>query len=133
MFWMWVIALIGAASAFVESTLAQIYKRKSSEGSYGGPAYYIETALKCKPFAIAFSILLIITYGCGFNMLASYNLQATFSGYRFYDPKITPWIIGLLVAFAVAYCLFGGGKRVVKVTTWLVPIMGIAHILRCGT
>ena len=128
-FWMWVIAIIGGASAFVESTLAQIYKRRGAEGSYGGPAYYIETALKCKPLAIVFSILLIITYGCGFNMLASYNLQSTFSSYGFYNEKYTPWIIGAVIALAVGYCLFGGGRRVLKITGVLVPVMGIAYIL----
>ena len=83
MFWMWVIAIIGSASAFVESTLAQIYKKKGAEGSFGGPAYYIEAALKSRPLAIAFTIFLILTYGIGFNMLASYNLQSTFSSYSF--------------------------------------------------
>lgn len=128
-FWMWIIAVIGSASAFVESTLAQIYKRKGSDGCYGGPAYYIESALNNKPLAIMFSILLIITYGFGFNMLASYNLQSTFSSYDFYNTKTSPWIIGLIVAIIVGYCLFGGGKRVVKVTSTLVPIMGVAYIL----
>ena len=87
-FWMWVIALIGGASAFIESTLAQIYKKRGPDGSYGGPAYYIETALGWRPLAIVFSILLILTYGFGFNMLASYNLQSTFSTYSFYNPKV---------------------------------------------
>ena len=128
-FWMWIIAIVGSASAFIESTLAQIYKRKGPDGSYGGPAYYIETALHSKPIAIVFSILLIITYGFGFNMLASYNLQSTFSGYSFYDGEKTPWIIGLIVAVVVGYCLFGGGKRVIKVTSILVPFMGVAYIL----
>ena len=128
-FWMWVIAIIGSASAFVESTLAQIYKRKGDDGSYGGPAYYIEGALHNKPLAIIFSILLIVTYGFGFNMLASYNLQSTFSSYSFYRPEETPWTIGLIVALAVGYCLFGGGKRVLKVTSTLVPLMGVAYIL----
>lgn len=128
-FWMWVIAIIGAASAFVESTLAQIYKKRGPEGSYGGPAYYIETALGCRPLAILFSILLIVTYGFGFNMLASYNLQSTFSSYGFYDPAVSPWLIGLILAVLVGYCLFGGGKRVIKVTSWFVPIMGISYIL----
>ena len=128
-FWMWVIAIIGSASAFFESTLAQIYKRKGPDGSYGGPAYYIESALHSKPLAIVFSILLIITYGFGFNMLASYNLQSTFSGYSFYDADKTPWIIGLVVAIVVGYCLFGGGKRVIKVTSTLVPFMGVAYII----
>ena len=128
-FWMWLIAIIGSATAFVESTLAQIYKKKGPDGSYGGPAYYIQTALKCKPLAIIFSVFLILTYGFGFNMLASYNLQSTFSSYGFYDEKITPWIIGLILAVIVGYCLMGGGSRVVKVTSFLVPIMGVAYIL----
>ena len=128
-FWMWVIAIIGSASAFVESTLAQIYKRKGEDGCYGGPAYYIETALKNRPLAIIFSVLLVLTYGFGFNMLASYNLQSTFSSYSFYDIKTTPWIIGLVIAVLVGYCLLGGGKRVIKATSFLVPVMGVAYIL----
>jgi len=128
-FWMWVIALIGCASAFVESTLAQIYKKRGPSGSYGGPAYYIETALKCRPLAIVFSILLIFTYGIGFNMLASFNLQDTFQPYSFYSPTVTPWIVGLIVSGLVAFCLFGGGSRLIKVTNLIVPFMGIAYIL----
>lgn len=128
-FWMWVFALLGAASAFVESTLAQIYKRKGPDGCYGGPAYYIEGALLNRPLAIIFSVLLVITYGVGFNMLASYNLQSTFSGYSFYNESITPWIIGGIVAALVAFCLFGGGKRIIKATSWIVPIIGVAYIL----
>ena len=73
-FWMWVIAIIGGASAFVESTLGQIYKKKGADGCYGGPAYYIENGLGLRSLAMIFSILLILTYGVGFNMLASYNL-----------------------------------------------------------
>lgn len=128
-FWMWIIALIGGASAFVESTLAQIYKKKGENGCYGGPAYYIEGGLKSRPLAIVFSVLLILTYGVGFNMLASYNLQSTFSTFKFYDKNTTPWIIGLVVAILVGYCLLGGGKRIVKVTGILVPFMGVAYIL----
>lgn len=127
-FWMWIIAIIGSASAFVESTLAQIYKKKGPDGCYGGPAYYIQTALKNKPLAIIFTIFLILTYGFGFNMLASYNLQSTFSKYSFYNVETTPWIIGLIIAIIVGYCLLGGGSRVIKVTTLLVPVMGVAYI-----
>ena len=128
MFWMWVIAIIGAASAFVESTLAQIYKKRGNGESYGGPAYYIEAACGKRMLAVLFSVLLIVTYGIGFNMLASYNLQSTFSSYGFYNKEITPWIIGGITAFAVAFCLFGGGKRIIKVTTTTVPVMGVAYI-----
>ncbi len=128
-FWMWIIAIIGSASALIESTLAQIYKKKGPDGCYGGPAYYIEQALHCRPLAVVFSVFLILTYGFGFNMLASYNLQSTFSSYSFYDAKTTPWIIGFIIAFIVGYCLIGGGKRVVKVTSFLVPVMGVAYIV----
>ncbi len=129
MFWMWVIALIGAASAFVESTLAQIYKKRGPNGSYGGPAHYIEAALGNRALAVVFTVCLILTYGIGFNMLASYNLQSTFASYAFYDEAVSPWVIGLILAALVAYCLFGGGKRIVKATTLIVPIMGISYIL----
>ncbi|MBQ9066388.1 MAG: alanine:cation symporter family protein, partial [Clostridia bacterium] len=78
-FWMWVLAVLGAASAFVETTLAQIYKRKGKDGScFGGPAYYIEGALHSKVFAVLFTVFLILTYGFGFQLLCSYNVQTTF-------------------------------------------------------
>lgn len=128
-FWMWIIAIIGAASAFVESTLAQIYKKRGKNGCYGGPAYYIQAATKRKGLAIVFAVFLILTYGVGFNMLASYNLQSTFSSYSFYNETYTPWIIGAVIAGLVCFCLLGGGKRLVSVTSFLVPIMGALYIL----
>ncbi len=128
-FWMWLIAVIGSASAFIESTLAQIYKKKGPDGSYGGPAYYIEATMKNRVLAIVFAVFLIITYGIGFNMLASYNLQSTFSAYDFYNPQVTPWIIGVILAGIVAFCLFGGGSRIIKATSFIVPFIGVAYIL----
>ena len=130
-FWMWLIALLGGATAFTESTLAQIYKRRNPETgeSYGGPAYYIEAALHSRPLAVLFALSLIATYAGGFNMLCSYNLQSTFSGYSFYDPETTPWIIGAILALLVGYCVMGGGKRIVKVTSTLVPFMGGLYVL----
>ena len=129
-FWMWIIAILGSASALAESTLAQIYKKKGKDGEcYGGPAYYIEAALHCRPLAIVFCISMIATYAFGFNMLASYNLQSTFSGFSFYDTKWTPWIIGGILALITGWCLLGGGSRIVKVTSTLVPAMGVAYIL----
>ena len=128
-FWMWLIALIGGASAFVESTLAQIYKRKNPDGSsYGGPSYYMETALKQRWLGIIFAILVILTYAVGYNALASYNLQSTFAGFAFYDAKTTPIVIGVILAVLFALCVLGGAKKLVKVTSYLVPIMGVLYI-----
>ena len=131
-FWMWVTAILGGASAFVESTLAQVYKKKDPEGgSYGGPAYYIEAALHNRPLAIVFVVALIITYAVGYNMLAAYNLQSSFSGFGFYqaNPKATAAIIGAVIAAVFLYTMLGGGKRLVKVTGTLVPIMGVLYVL----
>lgn len=127
-FWMWVIALIGGASAFIESTLAQIYKKRGEHGSYGGPAYYIEAALNSRALAVVFAAALIMTYGVGFNMLCAYNLQSTFAAYSFYVPETTPWIIGAVLAVMVGYCLMGGARRVIKATSTLVPLMGMIYI-----
>lgn len=129
-FWMWLIALVGGASAFIESTLAQIYKRRNDQGnSYGGPAYYIETAMKNRTLGVIFAISLILTYAGGFNMLASFNLQSTFAVYSFYDANTTPWVIGAILAVLVGYCVFGGGRRIIQVTSWMVPVMGTIYIL----
>lgn len=128
-FWMWVTAFLGGASAFVESTLAQIYKKKDDEGgSYGGPAYYIEAALHSRVLAVIFAIALIFTYGVGYNMLASYNLQSAFAGFSFYN-ETTPAIIGGVIALISLYCLLGGGKRIVKITGVCVPVMGVLYVL----
>ena len=129
-FWMWVMCIIGASSAFIESTLAQIYKRKDEKGQfYGGPAYYIEQGLKKPKIAILFCIFLISTYAVGFNLLCSYNLQSTFMDYSFYNPAITPVTVGAALAAITGYCLLGGGKRIVKVTGTVVPIMGVSYVI----
>ena len=129
-FWMWLIAIVGMASAFIESTLAQVYKRRYSDGtSYGGPAYYIEAALGSRPLAIVFAVSMLLTYAGGFNMLASYNLQSTFSAYSFYNPTVTPWVIGGILALVIFYCLVGGGKRIVSLSSTIVPFMGGIYIL----
>ncbi|MBQ9973767.1 MAG: alanine:cation symporter family protein [Oscillospiraceae bacterium] len=130
LFWMWIIALLGGASAFVESTLAQIYKRRSPDGtSYGGPSYYMETALKQRWLGLVFAVIIILTYAVGYNALASYNLQSAFAGFRFYRPEVTPVLIGVVLAVLFALCVMGGGKRLTHVTQVLVPVMGIAYVV----
>lgn len=129
-FWMWMTAILGGASAFVESTLAQIYKRRAPDGScYGGPSYYMETALRKRWLGVIFAVIIILTYAVGYNMLASYNLQSAFAGFSFYKESSTPIFIGAILAILFAVCVMGGGKRLVKVTGVLVPVMGVIYVL----
>ena len=129
-FWMWITAILGGASAFVESTLAQIYKKKDDDGSYyGGPSYYMQDALKQRWLGIIFAIVLILTYAVGYNMLAAYNTQSTYGGFSFYDASTTPYIIGGILAVLFGACVFGGGMRLTKVTGVLVPVMGVLYVI----
>jgi len=105
-FWMWVIATLGGASAFIESTLAQIYKKQGPHHSYGGPAYYIQTALKQNWLATLFASVLILTYMGGFNLLASFNVADAFTQYSWAN-EWTPWIIGAILAILMAGWLIG--------------------------
>ena len=128
LFWMWITAIIGGASAFVESTLAQIYKKKAADGTfYGGPSYYIATALKQRWLGVVFAIILILTYAVGYNMLAAYNLQSCFAAFDFYGSS-TPTIIGIILAVLFGIIMFGGAKRLVKVTGVMVPVMGLIYV-----
>ena len=128
-FWMWITAFLGGATAFVESTLAQIYKKKNPDGSsYGGPAFYMQQALKARWLGVIFSFLIIFTYAVGYNMLAAYNLQSTFAAFSFYKEGTTPMIIGIILAVLFAIIVLGGAKRLVHVTGVLVPVMGVAYV-----
>ncbi|MCI8609620.1 MAG: alanine:cation symporter family protein [Firmicutes bacterium] len=125
-FWMWLIALLGGASAFVESTLAQIYKKKGEDGSYGGPAYYIKQALKAPALGGAFAVALILTYMGGFNALASFNLTDFVKAYV--PSENASLVIGGVIAVLAGIVILGGGKRISKVTEVMVPIMAIAYM-----
>lgn len=128
-FWMWVTAFFGGATAFVESTLAQVYKKKRPDGtSYGGPAFYMRDALNANWLGIIFSLLIILTYAVGYNMLAAYNMQSTFAVFSFYNDK-TPAVIGVILAVLFGAIVIGGARRLVKVTGVLVPIMGVLYVI----
>ena len=126
-FWMWVIATLGGASAFIESTLAQIYKKQGPHHSYGGPAYYIQTALKQNWLATLFASVLILTYMGGVNLLASFNVADAFTEYSWAN-EWTPWIIGAILAILMAGSIFGGTRRLTDVTGLLVPVMAIIYL-----
>ncbi len=128
-FWMWITAILGGASAFVESTLAQIYKKRDADGSsYGGPSYYMSDGLGQRWLGVIFAIVLILTYAVGYNMLAAYNTQSTFEGFGFYGDS-TAYVIGAVLAVLFGICVLGGGKRLTRVTEVLVPVMGLLYVL----
>lgn len=128
-FWMWVTALLGSATAFLESTLAQIYKRRADDGScYGGPSYYIESALHKRWLGVLYAAFMILTYMIGFNLVAAFNVADAFKVYSFYNPEVTPWIIGVIHAAVFGLCISGGGKMISKVASFLVPFMGAFYI-----
>ncbi|WP_336612871.1 MULTISPECIES: alanine/glycine:cation symporter family protein [unclassified Campylobacter] len=129
LFWMWVMAFIGGASAFAESTLAQIYKSKDENGFRGGPAYFIEKGLGNKFFGKLFSVILIITYAYGFNGLQSHTMTSAFEIYfpdNFSNASIIIGIILSVVAFAL---FFSNSKSLGKVSSIIVPIMAFIYIL----
>ena len=129
-FWMWVMALIGGASAFVESTLAQIYKVRQDGQYRGGPSYYMERALGKRWMGILFSILLILCFAYGFNGLQAYNMSSALEYYiPNYSQTAGPMIVGLAIAAATALVIFGGTHRIGFFSSVVVPIMAGLYIL----
>lgn len=124
-FWMWLIALIGAASSFVESTLAQIYKEKDENGSFrGGPAYYMEKGLNKKWAGVIFSILITITFGLIFNSVQSNTISAAFNE-AFGASEL---VVGIILTIVTCLVIFGGIHRIAKISEVIVPIMAVAYI-----
>ncbi|MGG5462593.1 alanine/glycine:cation symporter family protein [Clostridium sp. B9] len=124
-FWMWLIALIGSASSFVESTLAQIYKVKDKDSFRGGPAYYMEKGLGKRWLGILFSILITICFGFVFNAVQANTVSVAFHS-AFGFSRLT---IGIILAIITALVIFGGIHRVAKVSEIIVPILAVAYIL----
>lgn len=129
-FWMWVMAIVGGASAFVESTLAQVYKVKDGKEFRGGPSYYIERALGKRWLGVLFSILLIACFAYGFNGLQTYNMSSALEYYiPNYSDTILPAVVGFLIAAATAFVIFGGVHRIGFISSVIVPIMAGIYIL----
>ena len=129
-FWMWLMAVIGGASAFIESTLAQVYKVKDKEEFRGGISYYMEKALGKRWLGILFSVLLIICFAYGFNGLQSFNMSSSLEYYiPGYSDTVYPMIVGLVLAVGTAFVIFGGVHRIGFITSVIVPIMAGAYLL----
>ncbi len=124
-FWMWMIAVIGMATAFVESTLAQVYKVKDGYMFRGGPAYYIERALGYRKLGIVFAILLTLCFGFIFNAVQSNTISQSFMDVF----NVPDWLVGIILVLLAAVVIFGGVQRIVKVTQFIVPIMATFYII----
>lgn len=129
-FWMWLLAFIGGASAFVESTLAQVYKVKDKEGYIGGPAYYIQTALGKRGLGILFAVLLILCFAFGFNALQAFNVSSAMAYYAMnsLNHQLFPLLVGGVLAVGSAFVIFGGTHRIGVITSVVVPIMALFYI-----
>lgn len=124
-FWMWVMALLGGVNAFVENTLAQLYKTRTRSTYIGGPAYYITKGLKSKWFAYVFAIAMIADFGMANNMLQSNTIAAAFNTAFDLDGRV----MAVLLTSITLFILFGGIRRIARVSSIIVPFMAIAYIL----
>lgn len=123
-FWMWLIAVIGAASAFAESTLAQVYKVKSGTHFRGGPAYYMQTALGSRKLGLAFSVIITLTFAFVFNSVQSNTIAQSLSTTFQIDTSLT----GIVLAALTAIIIFGGLRRIAKFSAVIVPIFALGYI-----
>ena len=125
-FWMWVMALLGAASAFVESTLAQLYKVPDGHGGFrGGPAYYILHGLKSRRWAVLFAVLISITFGFAYNSVQSNTIAEAFNS----SWNIPVWLTATTISLLAGWVIWGGLKSIARFSQWAVPIMAVAYIL----
>lgn len=129
-FWMWLMALLGGASAFVESTLAQTYKVRENGQFRGGPSYYMEKALGKRWMGVLFSVLLIICFAYGFNGLQAYNMSSALEYYiADYSNTIWPKAVGLVLAVLTGLIIWGGTHRIGVISSVLVPGMASVYII----
>lgn len=124
-FWMWIIALLGAASAFVESTLAQLYKRRGRDSFLGGPAYYMQYGLGRRWMGILFAVLISVTFGFAFNSVQSNTICAAWEGAFGLDHR---WL-GIVLTVMTLMIIFGGIHRIARVSSVIVPVMALGYIL----
>lgn len=124
-FWMWIIAFIGAASAFIEATLAQVYKVHDKDGGFrGGPAYYITKGLNQKWLGITFAVLITVTFAFVFNTVQSNTIAESLRT----QYHISPVITGIILAVITAIIIFGGVRSIATLSSLIVPIMAIVYV-----
>lgn len=124
-FWMWVTALLGAASAFVESTLAQLFKVKGERSFRGGPAYYIQKGIHQRWWAVTFAVLITLTFGFAFNTVQANTLSSAMNN----SFGIPMWVTGCIVTALTLALVWGGVHRISRFSEIVVPVMAIAYII----
>ncbi len=125
-FWMWIVAILGMSSSYVENTLAQLYKTNNQDGTFrGGPAYYIEKALGLRGLGVLFSVLLLISFGFIFNAVHSNSVSAALSNSSF----LTPTQTGLILASITALIIFRGIHSIAHFAETIVPFMALAYLI----
>ena len=124
-FWMWVIALIGSATAFVESTLGQLYKQHHDESFIGGPAYYIRRGLHSKWMSVLFAVLITVTFGLSYNSIQSNTICGAMNEAFGWSPL---WVGAVLTVLSLVI-VFGGIHRIARVSSVLVPVMAIGYFV----
>ena len=124
-FWMWVIALIGSATAFIESTLGQLYKQRQKDSFVGGPAYYIKRGLHCNWMAYLFAVLITITFGLSYNSIQS----NTICGAMYEAFGWNPLLVGSILSVVALIIIFGGLQRIANVSIVMVPLMAIGYFV----
>lgn len=124
-FWMWLIALLGSATAFIESTLAQLYKERGKDSFIGGPAYYMKKGLHQPWMGCLFAVLITITFGLSYNSIQSNTICSAMQNAF----GISPLLMGLAVAILGLVIVFGGIHRIANVSSVLVPIMAIGYVI----
>ncbi|MBQ7773115.1 MAG: alanine:cation symporter family protein [Bacteroidales bacterium] len=123
-FWMWIIALLGSASSFVENTLAQLYKVRGNDSFVGGPAYYMSIGLKKPWMGSLFAVLLIFTFPFSFNTVQSNTICAAFQEAFSFDPVI----VGSILTLVTLVIIFGGIQRIANVSSVIVPVMALGYV-----
>lgn len=124
-FWMWLIAMLGMATSFAESTLAQLYKTRDKDGNYrGGPAYYMEKGLGMRWMGVLFSIFLIIAFGLVFNAVQANSITSAMQTAFGFEPVFSGGMIVLLTGFVI----FGGIRKIARTAELIVPFMALAYL-----
>ena len=124
-FWMWTIALLGSATAFIESTLGQLFKQRNKDSFIGGPAYYILKGLHCKWLSMLFAVLMTITFGLSYNSIQSNTICGAMQEAFGWNPVV----VGIVLSVMALVIVFGGIHRIANVSAVLVPLMAIGYFV----